>query len=577
MSEIPIDTSEKTSALRPREEIRRDEQSVERQLALQDEETRPLREKFQSFPDEQRAMINAFCEKLESGGNPDEGDQESFSPELYQTAKAMYEFSGRFQILYEEMENLHSEELPYVRADFENMLESLLSRVNYNAVFVYYKDVGNGVKQRVGEADLFVNTATEFYRLRKYACDHSSGADHGKDYYYFSDAQSSLALFEKEWARKGFLSEGQKDIPSQDESPLFSGENESRKQITETLRETLESLDEYGVLSRTYKPSLPSHEHTDHFLETIRNVLASENGLYYSEGLENVGFDPKFLSSARRFADSTIDNHRRAGRLPKTVQITDEERQRVDTIEYLSTLSKLNFSGFDPPEEMVAVITPAEIISAIEKVTPPDFLRHLQSISNKTEPEKSPDDDPNTETLGTFIPILGTDENWGKLQGTGIEIYRNIFIAEETPSETKVVTRFMYMSTLFHEFGHNAHYSLDYDEMVQWEKVIEEDKTAITWNVKNAKKKQEQKGKREDFADSFSHFLTNPTLLLVLSPVRYNYMGNYFIKHLQTWQRENLRTHLANDMQITLEAWKSLGYTSDDIRRIYLTDEAEKP
>ena len=178
----------------------------------------------------------------------------------------------------------------------------------------------------------------------------------------------------------------------------------------------------------------------------------------------------------------------------------------VDPIDSINTdemYDRLAVEGFDTPQGMKRVIEPQEIIAEAKRFIPPDFAVNPRSIASKPKPEKKPGNDPNIETMGAFIPVFGEGDQWDQIQATEIEVYRDLFVPEEADVIETGLARSDFLGTTWHEFGHNAHYTLDYDEMVGWEKTASEDGTAVTWNVKHAREEDEGRGKREDFSDSF--------------------------------------------------------------------------
>jgi len=307
----------------------------------------------------------------------------------------------------------------------------------------------------------------------------------------------------------------------------------------------------------------------------VCRCLDVENGYrgYGYENFEAVDYDPRFIEAARLYTERVIEEHRRLGNLPATPEILKKERERIDSIKETEKINGIKFEGFDAPEGMIAVVTSQEMMNELGKLLPPDFLSGLKALSRKERPIKLPKGDQTIEMTGSFVANFSDN---GQCDAAEIKIYRDLFVPLTAKDIEKILVRAEFMGTVWHEFGHNAHYLMRYEEMESWEQVVATDKTAVTWYVKCARANNEDWGKREDFADSFKLFLINPALLYVLSPKRYLFMNDFFERRLKTSQVQGFRENAAKNILLSLILWKENGYTQEDIRKIYLSYEFEK-
>lgn len=573
-SEVTI--KETPPPARPREVIQKDLVGIEDAFTKLEEEMSPLRDKYDELPEDHQQLFDSFARKFEDKDVTDEEIEKDCPQELVPILKELRGYIGRGKNLYKRQDNLHEEELHYVKDESEKALQSLASRVDYDGVFAYFREIETRSKERIGGSDLLSNVATELYILRKYLHEQQNGLIDGvPDFYYYDSILRTVKQFDGEWSKRGFVREASSQDNTEVDYIPREKVVEARTQLVAESQKSLEQLEQYGEMFPTYRPSIRNNrEHIDHWLEEVVRVLDFDpekgRNLYYSESFAQIDFDPAFVLAAKRQIDQIVLEHRRAGRLPKTADVLQEDRQRIDAVSNEALFGGLKFEGFETPEGMTRLVSPEEIIEQAKKVIPPDFARNLRSLSHKPEAEKTDGSDPNVETVGTFIPVFGTGKDWDQLQVTEIEVYRDLFVAEGTDQIEAAVAKSEFMSTTWHEFGHNAHYTLDYDEMTTWEKIIKEDKTAITWYVRFSREKEEPRGKREDFAESFKLFLNNPALLFTLSPNRYHYMYEYFDRHLQTQQREPFKKKLREQLMISFAVWQKLGHSADDVRRIYL-------
>jgi len=406
MSEQPI--TEEQPQLKPQEEIKAKLDQVESDYGKLDDKFEPVSKKLQDLPEVERDEVENFVDRFEQENVTDEEIDEAFTGSTRELVHEVRQFITDAKALEVRRGDLQKEYLPYKRKEFEESLSRLASKVNYDAVFEYYREIDQDKRERLDNSDLLANTAAELYMLRLFQFEELSGASKLEDFSYFDRGIRELQYFEKQWSNRGFLSD--EASPNYNPDDQF-GEpvRKQREQIAEAAGKTVEQLEEYGTLIRTYRPSLINNrEHRDHSLGSVHRLLdQGSNYLYSSEKFEEVDFDPNFLKAAARHVKTVIEEHSSAGRVPKSETVRQEDRERIDSIELGEIFNQLTIEGFDVPEGMKRAIDPQEIVAEARKLIPPDFAVDLRSITHKPIPEKEPDDDPDTETVGRFIPVFG--------------------------------------------------------------------------------------------------------------------------------------------------------------------------
>jgi len=559
---------------RSRDQIQKDLKQIERELIENNTALKLYEDKLQQFSDEEKSLLNNLISQLNADEEPSIDEVENMSEEIKEFFNTYHLHIQKERDLDRRVTDLEAEDLPYARDEFETFLFSLSSRLDYDAVFDYYR------KPRLG-SDMLENTVVDLYFLREYQYLVASGSLLSKDARYFYVSLQKLKEYEESWSNKGFL-KSEAD-PNYQPSNEFGVEvSEQRESIAEVVSNVLMQLAEYSDLCMLYKHNISS-EFTglvrDENLEEIYRILNNVLPQLYSrsETFESVDYDPYFLQAAARYVDTLAKEHARAGRISKSPEDRVNDRERIDAMNMDEMLKEVEFFGFDSvPENMYAVVSPANILESLKSLIPPEFVQYLESIEYQ---HIILDDTSTARTVGRCIRIF--DKNTLRLISARIEIFRDLYVLNTNEAEANDkfeievrLARKHFMATMYHEIGHIAQHLLDYDEIVSWERVRAEDSTAVTWNVYNKKTENPDQVPEEDFADSFSLYLVNPAILEIISPSRFTYMKDFLHRHLQSEQIGSFdifNQRLKFSMELAL-----LGLTDEEVKEIYLSHERNK-
>ncbi len=564
-----------TLPTRPREDIEADMRALEQTFTEFDEALNPLRDDIEELPERDKLIIDELSSRLAEEEISNDIFDELVPYKMLPIANRVRRAMQEFKKLNAQQQRLETEMTPYRREDYQNMIQNLSERLNYDAVFEYFDEKN---RDPDGHVELLDTTAREIYELRRYQHDIATTSDSQRNFHNYDFHCRTLAAYAKRWKEKGFL----------DDEPIRNFESgqelvqmeDYRMEVVTYVNNVMEQLESYNRLRAVYQHTLSSWYPFDLALARVQNVLSIERNreeaddeeYEFFENFREIGFDPEFIAAAAKYINKAVEKHRRLGHLPPTEETLRQDRQRIDLLETDVSVNEVRFDGFTPPEGLVAVITPEDILQEVRTLLPPDFIQGLRNLSHKPRPEKSPKDDPTVETMGRYVPVF-EDKT---LVSADIEIYRELFAPENADELQRELIRSDFMDTVWHEFGHNAHHMMRYDEMRAWEVVMEEDNTAITWYVNYARKDSESRGKIEDFSDTFRLFVTNPATLHALSPLRYQFMFDYFQRRLKTTQQEAFNNQMSIKMLATYTVWQKNGYTAKDIKKIYLSHETDK-
>ncbi len=541
---------ETTPEKRPRHEIDADFQILEQEKEQFEEDIEPLREWIAALSEDQREIINEFAFNLDQ--DDPEREVVEVPGNLAPLAEEIEKSQKQAENLMEKQLRLEKEMTPYRKEDLIKLVNDLSARIDYDAAFNYYRE-----KEYPGAtADLIENTVSDLFRLRKYQFEVSE--DEGvRDFDFYDRRCFDLEESQKAWQEKGFLKDSS-DVDEQGVGVIENPVTEERQELVRKMGEVLADLDTYRRLAGIYQFKISYSYPFDAKLEEVYRVLNVEKYKPRSgyRKFEEIGFDPRFIEAAIRNADRVVTEHQKLGHLPS------EER----TGEEVRSLEKIRIEGFQPSEGMVSALTPQEIQAEIKNYLPPYFLDKLKAITHRKKPENFQNEE-GIETIGCCRPSYDKDK---KLTGLGIEIYRSPFLPEGASEAQLAFLMSDLKDSLWHELGHAAQHLMRFEELVAWEEAINDDDMAVSRYVKRSRSESEIKGKQEDFADTFSLFVSDPAKLIAISPSRFGFMVDFFKQRLTDDQREAFSMRMAERLTVTHSLWKELGLSTKDIRVCHL-------
>lgn len=555
-------TAEVSPEIRPRVEVAADLSATREAMRTKEQSITTLLEEPEMANESNMQAVGGLIEKTIDAAVLEEEVAQMVPEAVRPTAQRAWALAKEYKVLVARQQALEVEFTPYRREDFERMVDSLSARLNYQTVFEHYQELHD----RFGIGDSFTDTVRELYFLRRFQYFRLHTTEGARDYRFYDEMCDLMEKFGKRWEEKGLLSETPRE-DYQMSAEFGASPRQERQAMLAQMEPVLADLEKFNVLSGTYRMDLSGRYPFDFELSAIYrtlNFVREEHAPTDYEGFEDVDFDPGFIQAAIVYVNGSISRHRTAGHLPDNDQTREQERKRIDQLPG-AELGSILIEGFDVPEGMRGVITPQEVLEELQRLLPPDFVHGLRAL--RWRAERPAADVPGGEVMGRFIPEH--DANM-RVVAAEIEIYHPFFVPEGTDEVMGLVRRREFMNTAWHEFGHNAHHLLRFEELEQWEGLLQKDATPITPYVAAARDIGGYRGKMEDFAESFAMFITNPLLLETLSVERYKFMVNFASSRIRTDQQQAFANNLFMNRLYTGVSWKSNGYTEEDIRKLYL-------
>jgi hypothetical protein len=523
----------------------------------------------ENISDKQKGdAVGFFYSLLEAGERKEpfsnipvpEGVSESLADSIRNGAENIMSASDR-------VEELEGEYLPYRRAELAEIVSSLSSHLDYEAMFNYYFQKGAlSLSNRDEEDPGSINNArSEMLFLLKVQHDIAVGDASLEAYSYVDGVATTLSDLGDKWSSKGYLSEQYLRDPFIGE--LINAESSAQEQdLARDIEQAVQVLRAYDRLADTYKFfSGIRHVSSEFQLVTLESVILNKIAYYAndSEVVKSLPSPPDFLAAARGVLTRITKRSEELGRLSRSTETLANLDQARD--ERIKQMPDISIEGFEVPEGMDALFTPDEIKSQIERAIPIDFLQELRRIHHQPSRLVEEKGGHSIITHGDYFSVMGEGEDWDGLKEAYISVYRKLFVEKDLDSPTVEYLKEKFVGTVWHEIGHNVQSLLSYDEMVGWEEVLASDQTALSGYVTRSRAENTGLGKREDFSETFRVFLENPNGLSIQSPARYQYMRNLFISHLPSSDSRRFEEELGAEVQSNRNLWQSLGINQEDV------------
>lgn len=543
--------------LRSLAEIEQELSEIEVAQDAIDPEFQALDEWVAGLPPDQAEIVSTAFDQVVYERVSVEGVLGSVPAEFHDRIREFARLLSQGETLQIRWKMVDEERVPHLRVELEALVASLSGRVDYQALLQ-----GETRHLYQDSADLQILWQCQY--LLKHGSQHLPVNSHflHSRLQYFKDATPG-------WEAHGLLQkEAAQDVLNTSNLQEASARAEFRQQLIQKLDETVEHLARYRYLAGMYIAEPQAvYRASDLKLQFLAKNLAYQPSSETDNLLfQEMDFSPEFLAAAAQFFQQRVEMHSQVGMLPRTQEqeLAAQEKSKALSVE--QAISQIEFKGFEVPAGKVPVITADELRSELRTVIPPDFLFALRSLSFVPEgpdADTMKDLEEGLRVVGLSVPVL--DKDALNLIATEIEIYHPLFTDEDTPEPEKEYMRNQFLDTVWHEIGHNSHYTLSYDEMLQWEETISSDPTAVSWYVEYSRQKGEKKGRIEDFAESYQLFIRNPTILHMLSPVRYYFMLRYFDRHMPDAQMSEFSNRLKVLTDFDYKEWTQSGLIEADI------------
>lgn len=294
-------------------------------------------------------------------------------------------------------------------------------------------------------------------------------------------------------------------------------------------------------------PYRPTIHHSHNLIPVCLEALDADFGTdaYTQEHGNGRELYLKLMTHLRRVHNKEMTDFKEAGGMPMTSEEALAFAKKRAESTGPDVFDDLNIQFEDPPEGHYSLVSDSSIRKGLAKNIPPYFASNILSMNYRIWREGNPGGDCATET-----------NNLGQWVASRIRIFSRWYAEKslKSPIAKKYLENdIIYIPT--HEIAHRVHNELTLNEILEWERIMHNDNTAVTWYVEqNRQKDPEVAGKIEDFTESFGLFCTHPHWLKELSIERYNFMRAFFDKYVPDDQKKEFFKKHDNRI-LTFAAW----------------------
>lgn len=466
--------------------------------------------------------------------------------------------------LKDELIGLQNEYLPYKKQEVAGQINEIEAKADFGQVVNYYAD-----KKSRNDSGNISNTFGEFYYLRKVS---SLAQEEFKnnDYDVMIRIENQLKSYESEWREKGFIDDDKKD-----DRVVVDVEDirKGRQTVIESINKVEEDIKNFSDISSPYKRD---ESYIFDFLFDLERSL-SPNEAYGMDKFSELDYDPRLIMAAGEYVKKRQQENVVNGK----VVLTEQEKKNFAESKIedgKEDFTNLKFSGFSEKEGMELILDGAELKQYLKDNIPVGFFKGITEInaSDEIPPEdvdlvdnKGATEDKEEIKVCTDGEFISVSDERGNYVSGNIKVYAPINLEKGSDVMQKVLARSRFNDVAVHEIGHGVHKNLTLEEYEAWEKILEEDKTAVTWYVDYARKKTTDSGKREDFSETFITFSKSPGLLEVLSEKRFEYMKELYLSRTEEDKREKFKSQIESSIKLENLVWEVNNLSKERIKEIY--------
>lgn len=339
-----------------------------------------------------------------------------------------------------------------------------------------------------------------------------------------------------------------------------------------------EQVNGYKALKSIYGPGRIQHRSEQEFAALLSLTsflqMLKEHRRPQIESTRNAkqlpDIDPHLLQAATRSLDKIQEDLIIQGILPQNEQQRQEYLASFWHTSIEEAIGRIAIGGLEPHDDEQLLIDQTTLMQHIIAAFPVAFLRGIHGIYFTNPPDAlvkyATSMGKDATVGGQYNPL--TDASGQYSQG---DLYIYTSPIDSGDSEDNAIQRYRIFSDIYHEGAHNVHTLLTYDEMRQWEEVMEQDETAVSWYAMKIKEEDPTAdGKREDFTETYDLFIYDPYLLELLSPTRYQYMYNLILDYTPPQLKGALQTLIETKKANVKKSIQQKGMDDATFRKFYL-------
>ncbi len=300
--------------------------------------------------------------------------------------------------------------------------------------------------------------------------------------------------------------------------------------------------------------SFDQEECFDSLFNALSNAYKPEN--YVSDYAVKKP-DPRFFESAEKWLIKKRRQFERIGVLPPTDSSRYENQKERESNDKEAIIAGIVVKGFDNDP----YLTNESVRLTLKSIVPGETLKKVKSIvflegKANTSPRYAGRPKEETDMVaGTCFYEF--DDNEGELVGAAIEIYGE--------DESGKLETHQNRHSIWHEIGHVAHQSMSASEIEDWQRIRTDEVFRITTYVPREKVTKPL----EDFTETFTYFIDQPTLLKVIAPERYKFMKKFFEDRSTDAEKTVLNNYLAITEVFQEVQWKSQNLSHAEIAEVW--------
>jgi|GEM_PF-4738319 hypothetical protein len=456
-----------------------------------------------------------------------------------QQAATLYIQFIRLQTKLGELEEQHK---PYLAHQLAALAQDVSARFDWATILQYYAQVATPADAPKDPWDngILANAISSTAPVRETLAHAHYGVLGSQPYGQLEATLTAIQSQIPEWESRGFLLAQPRD-PGTETLPQLQTR---AQELVTTIRHIVGVVSAYAELKRRYRDGIIRYNRTTHLLNQVVASLNEAGGYGFNAN------DSAYLDAVSNFLAAQVEQLSANGTYPATGSRHRAAMESLQAVPVESAVNAITLEGFHEQPGELLVVTESDLRQELGLLVPACFLAKIRLVVVTTRPTEAPKEDPHVvATTPTEVPQEnprietigwhnGEFDDQGNLVESVIELYRSPRVQNSANVHEQAYTRGEFLDTALHEVAHSIHSALGYVDMHDWETVVANDTTAVTWYVGHARKTNVDRGLFEDFAESFMLAVRNPAILGAKSPARYQYMLSLVAKYMGEPQKK---------------------------------------
>ena len=514
-----------------------------------------MQKRFGKIKDTDNAFVEEVFRVVGSGDKSELAElKENTLDDRRELVNWIEELNNEFNDLVKTRDYLDGEYAQYLHEEVETEVLDIVPRINFAKALDSIL-----TNENILDISGFLNNVSYVREVQNDVVSDSSETDELSSF-QLTNIRDRLRSIKSDFKEKGYLNDGvdgDYDFGAIEDEPNMVLKSVNLKS---DVNELSAIVSDYKNKSRLFVWGSGAYASSQiNILTTLSDKLSS---LYsaetYSSEEKVKRPDPRLLTAIEGWIEKQKTVYEKNGIITHSDKTKYEKQKYYNGLDKDAIIAAIDVVGFDNPnisfktESVRAMLKAMVPASVLGKVTSIEIIDGKASDSPRYA----------GRSIEETSMVAGTcfydfDHDKGELVGAAIEVYSTDDLGKLSDTQNR--------HTIWHEVGHVAHQDMALTEISEWQDILGSEKFRLTTYVPH----EGELKPLEDFTETFTYFVDQPTLLKVLAPKRYDFMKRFFENRSSEDEKSRMNTYILITEMIQDAQWKSQNLSPEEIREIW--------